>query len=331
MPRPRHNPHERGLAGLEATHPGSHHTNGRTAAGPPRPRGGLSHPVTVPLRSHRRSSRRSCRRRATWPLEQASRAFAHQERAPARWRDLKGGVCDPAALCRARRRWHPRSRPDCRVAARRALHPSHQGRHRREAVGAQEFADRGPDHRARWRGRLPDRDPPRRRARLLLPVAVPPPPRAARVDSRGEDRLRVLARRAALRRRQAADRPDARPDHLGVLPRRGADDADARPADPRGHLDRGQPRRSSAGRGEAPRGVRRGPRRWRAARARAARARRGLARRADGRGGGLGSRPDRGHAGPRRQILPIASRASDYNMDPWPCEADGIPRLPDRR
>ena len=30
---------------------------------------------------------------------------------------------------------------------------------------------------------------------------------------------------------QAADQPDARPDHLGVLPRRRADDADARPAD----------------------------------------------------------------------------------------------------
>ena len=59
---------------------------------------------------------------------------------------------------------------------------------------------------------------------------------AAAALARAAHRLRDgAARRAALRRRQAADQPDARPDHLGLLPRRGADDADARPADaPRG-------------------------------------------------------------------------------------------------
>ncbi len=86
-----------------------------------------------------------------------------------------------------------------RLAARRPLHPPHQGRDRREAVGVEGLAHRGPHPRGQRRGRLPDGTAPRRRARVLLPVAVPHPPRAARLDPGGQDRLRLLARRPAAR------------------------------------------------------------------------------------------------------------------------------------
>ena len=104
------------------------------------------------------------------------------------------------AVCRCGRR------RAARVLAVLPLHPEQLGRRRREAVVAERLRARGPDHRARRRGRLPGRAAARRHALRLLALAVPRPQGAAGDDPAGQDRLRLRPRRRA-----AAAEPDAGP------------------------------------------------------------------------------------------------------------------------